>query len=206
MIHKTVAQYFLDEPIDEEKTEIWHKNGDTLDNNFTNLEWVTPQELRELRKGETVEKYLQKDEFNDHVKLEHPYDNYCVNSKGDVFSFNRNKPKLLSPDEKDGMYYAILFYDDCHERKFYAVDKMVAKAFLDNPLRLDRVIHKNGNLKDNHVDNLEWANEKDWKLFGYNIVKNNILKNAQADGMEDIELISEEDLKKLRFITKRNKI
>lgn len=172
-IHKTVAEYFLPKPDDPEKTEVWHKNGDTFDNNYTNLKWVTPQKLRELRKSKTTDEYLQKDEYSDTVRLKSPYDNYCVNKKAQVFSFNRNKPLLLSPDEKDDMYYAVLFYDDCKEKKFYAVDKMVAEAFIDNPLNLSKVIHKNYDLKDNNIENLEWSTEKNWQKFRLTIVEKN---------------------------------
>ena len=63
------------------------------------------------------------------------------------------------------MYYAVLFYNDSKDKKFYAVNQIVTEAFLDNPNNLERVIHKNNDLKDNNVNNLKWATEKEWQKF-----------------------------------------
>ncbi len=42
-------------------------------------------------------------------------------------------------------------------RKFYAVHRMIAKAFLPNPDGLPFVNHKNADPSDNRVCNLEWC-------------------------------------------------
>jgi len=40
--------------------------------------------------------------------------------------------------------------------KTYRVAYLVAQKFIPNPLGLSRVIHKDFNTLNNHVDNLEW--------------------------------------------------
>lgn len=43
-IHRLVAEYFLDKPNVDEKLCVNHKDGDKLNNHFSNLEWCTYSE------------------------------------------------------------------------------------------------------------------------------------------------------------------
>ena len=48
-IHQLVAQAFVDNP--ENKSIVHHKDGDELNNDYTNLMWVTDEEHRILTKN-----------------------------------------------------------------------------------------------------------------------------------------------------------
>jgi len=44
LVHRLVAKHFVSNPNPKEKTQVNHKDGNKLNNHFTNLEWVTPSE------------------------------------------------------------------------------------------------------------------------------------------------------------------
>lgn len=44
------------------------------------------------------------------------------------------------------------------DKKMYKIHRMVAETFLPNPNNLPMVKHKDGNIKNNDIDNLEWTN------------------------------------------------
>lgn len=54
-----------------------------------------------------------------------------------------------------GYLYCELWKDGRHER--FAVHRMVAEAFLENPGGLPVVNHKDGNKENNNVSNIEWC-------------------------------------------------
>lgn len=59
-------------------------------------------------------------------------------------------------------------YISIGKRKYY-VHKLVAEAFIPNPEDKKVVIHKDGNLANNDVSNLEWASRIDAQLHNYKI-------------------------------------
>jgi hypothetical protein len=61
--------------------------------------------------------------------------------------------------DRDGYYIAnICIYNKRYKKKLH---RLVAKAFLKNPLNLPEVNHKNGDKSDNSESNLEWSTNKD---------------------------------------------
>lgn len=71
---------------------------------------------------------------------------YTLHVRGRILSFRYTK----------GYAYAHLCDKDHHSRHF-AVHRLVAAAFIPNPLHLPEVNHKDEHRSNNHVSNLEWC-------------------------------------------------
>lgn len=91
---------------------------------------------------------------------------YQVSNMGRIKSLKLKKEKILKPNIlKTG--YCIVHL--CKDKKRYAktVHRLVAEHFLKNKNNYDQVNHKDGNKKNNVVENLEWCNESINILHSY---------------------------------------
>ena len=85
-------------------------------------------------------------------------DFYLISNYGFVTSLNSQdgKERILKHHlDKYGYPRTILCVNDI--RKGFTVHRLVAKAFIPNPLDLPQVNHINGIKTDNRVKNLEWC-------------------------------------------------
>lgn len=82
---------------------------------------------------------------------------YMISDKGEVFSLKTNK--FLNGDTSSSYRRVLLIVNGVKIRK--TVHSLVGEAFIENPLHLPILHHKNGNRLDNSVDNLEWISYSD---------------------------------------------
>lgn len=101
---------------------------------------------------------------------------YEVDEHGNVYS-TRNKRKLKPILMESGYEYVHL----CNGKNntiLKRVHRIVAEAFIPNPMNYEQVNHKDGNKNNNFVENLEWC---DGFYNMQHAVNNNLLKNKGAD-------------------------
>lgn len=98
--------------------------------------------------------------------------NYEANELGDIRK--KGQTKLVTQWlDKDGYKIAIL-----SNRKIYRAHRLIALTFIENPLNLPVVNHKNFNKQDNRIENLEWC------TYSYN-TKHSYLGNRRKEQAED---------------------
>lgn len=84
---------------------------------------------------------------------------YTVTDDGKIISYKFKKPRVMKTWYQKSGYENIKL---CKENKTYhfLIHRLVAQAFIPNPNNLPEVNHKDKNVKNNHVDNLEWCDRK----------------------------------------------
>lgn len=87
------------------------------------------------------------------------FDGYAITDDGKVISYKYKNRRVLKT------YYQASGYENIKLQKngvsvHCLVHRLVAEAFIPNPNNLPEVNHKNKNVKDNRVENLEWCDRK----------------------------------------------
>ena len=83
---------------------------------------------------------------------------YEIFSNGDVWS---NKSHCFMKGGKDKNGYHIISLSMNGKKYTRKIHRLVAIAFIENPLNLPEVNHKNGNKWNNDISNLEWVSSAD---------------------------------------------
>jgi hypothetical protein len=101
------------------------------------------------------------------------FPNYLIYNDGRIFSIKSNK--FIKPwlDSK-GRYYIIGL---CKNNIVYKklIHRLVAEYFINNPLNLPEVNHKDYNTINNKYTNLEWVNRKE--NMKHCFIKNSPIRN-----------------------------
>lgn len=84
---------------------------------------------------------------------------YQVTSWGRVF--NVDKQRFVYFEETEKSYLRVDLFDKDGKRTHHKVHRLVAKAFIPNPLSKPQVNHIDGNKHNNSVTNLEWVTNKE---------------------------------------------
>lgn len=98
------------------------------------------------------------------------FNGYYITKDGRVFSskkYNELK-EMVTKEDKDG-YLEVGLYKG-GKRYFRRVHRIVANQFVENPLNLPQVNHKDGNVKNNSVNNLEWVTSAENIYHSYHVL------------------------------------
>lgn len=100
-----------------------------------------------------------------------------------VSSLGRIKNSLTDRELKPynaGSYLGVSLRKDNTTFK-RTVHRIVAETFIENPLKKPTVNHKDGNKKNNFVDNLEWATYHENNLHAYRSLDSSLRRKEQSD-------------------------
>lgn len=110
---------------------------------------------------------------------------YQVSSLGNVRSLSREvigrsrhnneykrntKATVLKPKRGGNTEYLYLSLCKNNEVKYLSIHRLVAIAFIENPFNKSEVNHKDGNKKNNSVDNLEWMTRSENLKHRYQVL------------------------------------
>lgn len=82
---------------------------------------------------------------------------YAVTSCGKIWSYVSNK--FLRPCYDKNGYILVTLHKD-KRLKTFKVHRLVAQAYISNPNNLPQINHKDENIRNNCVNNLEWCTSK----------------------------------------------
>lgn len=99
-----------------------------------------------------------------HVPIEGYEGLYEIDRNGNVYSIvttiSRRKGLIKQQDNGSG-YQRVNLFDKNGKPKKHYVHRLVAKAFIPNPENKPNINHKDCNVKNNCVDNLEWCTQSE---------------------------------------------
>lgn len=120
------------------------------------------------------------------------FSDYYASKSGDIFSIKSGKlVRKKFYNAKDGYCTTGLTPDDDTKQYRYRVHRIIAQTWLENLKNLPTVNHKDGDGRNNKVDNLEWASHSDQVKHAVEtgLLKRKTKEICQAD--EEGNLIAE---------------
>jgi len=109
-------------------------------------------------KYETVERVVEENE--NIIWKEYPENKkYLISNTGEIK--NKKTGRLMMGSKQNGYRFVNLYIDKDTPKMNRLIHRMVAQTFLDNPDNKPVVNHKDTNILNNNVDNLEWVTYKE---------------------------------------------
>jgi hypothetical protein len=119
---------------------------------------------------------------------------YKVSNFGNIISFKRQNPKLLTKVINSDRYYVVNLTKD-GKTKLFTVHKLVLGAFIPNEKNLPVINHKDENKLNNNINNLEWCTYE----YNHNYGSRNLRTGISQRNRKDSKKVIQYDLK-MNFI------
>ena len=176
-IHRMVAETFIPNP--NNLPVVNHKDGDTHNFHFSNLEWVTEKENSHharqtglIQNGsQTLIKLVENLPGEDWKQIK-DYPNYAVSNKGRVINLKTKRLIKQSPNNSGGYMTLCLWKNN--KQKHFLVHRLVYMNF-NNDYDLEGFVinHKDGNKVNNNLENLEKITYQENNLHAVYEIKTN---------------------------------
>jgi hypothetical protein len=99
------------------------------------------------------------------------FEHYLIDENGKVYNsisntkfggkqIRKNPKELKSWPNKNTGYHTVVLRSEIHKPICVYVHRLVAAAYLPNPLNLPEVNHKDFNVSNNKLENIEWVTRK----------------------------------------------
>lgn len=126
--------------------------------------------------------------------------NFICGCKGGGKRYISFKERILSPCSYTNKYLCVTL---CTQQKKERpmLHRLVALHFLKNDEKKKQVNHKDGNVKNNSVENLEWVTQSENMLHSYHV-----LKNQKVNQKELIDTETKEVYKSIKDCSKKTGI
>ncbi len=96
---------------------------------------------------------------------------YKIDSKGNIYSFHKNKlGKLRKQVLNSNGYFCVKLYK---EKKYKMIDvhRIIAQTFIENKNNYNQVDHIDGNKQNNSLENLRWVDNRLNQIYRFQKVK-----------------------------------
>lgn len=173
--HRLVAQYFI--PNENNYSMVHHKDGNRLNNNVYNLEWISNEQHNEIHRDlkSHPHSYVRIDTQEIDLSKLRQFRNtpYYVAESGRIFNLDKNIELSL---EKTGSYYRVSLQYGLNKK--FLVHRVVWEAFNGEIPKGLEINHIDTNPSNNSLENLELishsdnckkANHKNIKVYSVNI-------------------------------------
>lgn len=113
------------------------------------------------------------------IKINNYFGGYGVSNDGKVFTYKQGRNREVKQHDHKGYQRVFLFLGN--KRKTHFVHRLVAEAFIKNKNDKEFVNHKDGNKRNNNVDNLEWCTREENQRHSRDVLGNTNLGNRNGN-------------------------